>query len=143
MPTNLSIDLLLKEIIGLAMKVHRTLGNGFKESVYVNSLCLELVKAQIPFEHEKPIPVYYDGHVVGDFVTDLIVDGRIIVEAKAVESLNTAHSVQLVNYLTATRIDNGLLVNFGTRSLEFKPKVRNYDKSSRRSSLSPIPLISS
>jgi len=143
MQTDLSIDLLLKEVIGLAMKVHLTLGNGFKESVYVNSLCLELAKAQIPFEHEKPIPVYYDGHIVGDFATDLIVDGRLIIEAKAVESLTTAHSVQLVNYLTATRIDNGLLVNFGERSLNFKPKVRDYNKSPRKSSPSPIPLISS
>ena len=128
MQTERSIDLLVKEVIGLAMKVHRKLGHGFKESVYVNSLCLELAKAQIRFEHEKPIPVFYDGHVVGDFVTDLVIDGQLIVEFKAVDSLVTAHSVQLVNYLTSTRIDNGLLVNFGGRSLQFKTKVRQYDK---------------
>jgi GxxExxY protein len=143
MATGLSIDHLLKEVIGLAMKVHRTLGSGFKENVYVNSLCLELAKASIPFEHEKPTPVFYDGHVVGDFVTDLIVDGRLVIEAKAVESLTTAHSVQLVNYLAATKIDDGLLLNFGARSLQFKNKVRDYDKTSRQTSSPRIPLIPS
>jgi GxxExxY protein len=143
MAMNLSMDQLLKDVIGHAMKVHRTLGNGFKESVYVNSLCLELAKAEIPFEHEKPTPVFYDGHVVGDFVTDLIVDGRLIIEAKAVESLHAAHSVQLVNYLAATKIDDGLLLNFGARSLEFKNKVRDYDKRSREATPSRIPSIPS
>ena len=144
MTTEHSIDLLLKEVIGLAMKVHRKLGNGFKESVYVNSLCIELAKARIPFEREKPIPVFYDAHVVGDFVSDMVIDGRLIVEFKAVDCLVTAHSVQLVNYLTATRIDNGLLLNFGTRSLQFKTKVREYDKTIETSiTSSPIPLIPS
>jgi GxxExxY protein len=139
-----SIDLLLKEIVGLAMKVHRTLGNGFIESVYVNSLSLELAKANIPFECERKIPVFYDGRVVGDFAADMIIAGKIIVEFKAVESLVTAHSVQLVNYLTATRIDNGLLLNFGTRSLQFKTKTREYDKSLGISiDFSPISLIPS
>ncbi len=122
------MDQLLKQIIGLAMKVHRTLGRGFKESVYVNSLCLELAAAKIPFEIEKPVPVFYNGHVVGDFVTDLTIDGRLIVECKAIETLTTADSVQLVNYLTATHINDGLLLNFGARSLQFKSKLREYDK---------------
>jgi GxxExxY protein len=134
MQTENSIDLLVKLTVGLAMKVHRKLGYGFKESVYVNSLFLELAKEQISLEHEKPIPVFYDGHVVGDFVTDLIIDGRLIVEFKAVDTLVPAHSVQLVNYLAATRIDNGLLLNFGARSLQFKTKVRQYDKFSKTQS---------
>jgi len=140
MQTERSIDLLVKEVIGLAMKVHRKLGLGFKESVYVNSLCLELAKAQIPFEHEKPIPVFYDGHIVGDYVTDLVIDGKLIVEFKAVDSLVTAHSVQLVNYLSATKIDNGLLLNFGSRSLQFKTKVRQYDQRLETSENSRLPL---
>ena len=140
MQTECSIDLLVKEVIGLAMKVHRKLGLGFKESVYVNSLCLELAKAQIPFEHEKPIPVFYDGHIVGDYVTDLVIDGKLIVEFKAVDSLVTAHSVQLVNYLSATEIDNGLLLNFGSRSLQFKTKVRKYDQRLETSENSRLPL---
>jgi len=140
MQTECSIDLLVKEVIGLAMKVHRKLGLGFKESVYVNSLCLELAKAQIPFEHEKPIPVFYDGHIVGDYVTDLVIDGKLIVEFKAVDSLVTAHSVQLVNYLSATKIDNGLLLNFGSRSLQFKTKVRQYDQRLETSENSRLPL---
>ena len=140
MQTERSIDLLVKEVVGLAMEVHRKLGYGFKESVYVNSLCLELAKAKIAFEHEKPIPVFYEGHVVGDFVTDLIIDGRLIVEFKAVDTLVTAHSVQLVNYLSSTRIDNGLLLNFGARSLQFKTKVRQYDKRPESILNSPLPL---
>ena len=140
MQTECTIDLLIKEVIGLAMKVHRKLGYGFKESVYVNSLCLELAKTKIPFEHEKPIPVFYDGHVVGDFVTDLVIDGRLIVEFKAVDTLVTAHSVQLVNYLSSTRIDNGLLLNFGARSLQFKTKVRQYDKLPETTQNHPLPL---
>ncbi len=121
-----SIDDLIEDVIGLAMKVHRTLGRGFREAIYVNSLCIELAKAQIPFEHEKPLSVFYDGHVVGDYVTDLIIDGRLVVECKVTQALTTAESVQLVNYLAATKIDNGLLINFGGRSLEFKSKVRDY-----------------
>jgi len=128
MKTDYPMDQLLKEIIGLAMKVHRTLGRGFKESVYVNSLCLELAAAKVPFEIEKPIPVFYNGHVVGDFATDLIVDGRLILDCKAIETLTTADSVQLVNYLAATRINDGLLLNFGAKSLQFKTKSREYDK---------------
>ncbi len=124
-----SIDLLIKDVIGLAMKVHRKFGRGFKEDVYVNSLCIELAKVRIPFEHEKPLSVFYDGHVVGDYVTDLTIDGRLIVECKAIHALTTADSIQLVNYLAVTRIDNGLLINFGARSLEFKTKVRDYEKS--------------
>jgi len=143
MRTGLSIDTLLKEVIGLAMKVHRKLGSGFKESVYVNSLCLELAKAGIPFEHEKPTPVFYDGHVVGDFIADMIIDGRLVIETKSVEALAPAHSVQLVNYLTATKIDDGLLLNFGARSLQFKSKVRDYDKSPREMSPPQISLIPS
>jgi GxxExxY protein len=140
MQTENSIDLLVKEVIGLAMKVHRKLGYGFKECVYANSLCLELSKAKIPFEHEKPIPVFYDGHVVGDFVTDLVIDGRLIVEFKAVDNLLTAHSVQLLNYLSSTRIDNGLLLNFGARSLQFKTKVRQYNKHPANELNSNLPL---
>jgi len=138
---DVTMDQLLKEVIGLAMKVHRKLGHGFKESVYINALCLELAKAKIPFEREKPTPVFYDGHVVGDFTADMVIDGRLIIEAKAIESLVTAHSVQLVNYLAATKIDDGLLLNFGARSLQFKSKLRDYDKVSREKSPPRIPSI--
>jgi len=112
------------QVIGLAMKVHRTLGPGFLESVYQKALLYELAKAGLKVESDKPIQVRYEGIIVGDFKADLIVNDELIVELKAVSGLIVEHEVQLVNYLTATGKDLGLLVNFGGRSLEFKKKFR-------------------
>jgi len=120
-------EMLIKTIIGLAMKVHRELGMGFLEAIYANALAFELAEAGIAFEREKRIPVYYRGHIMGDFIADLVVQGIIVVELKSVEGLLTAHSVQLVNYLSATRLDLGLLLNFGAKSLQFKTKTREYN----------------
>ena len=121
-----SDEALAKQIIGLAIKVHRTLGCGFLESVYSNVLVLELRKAEIKFECEKVFPVFYDEVQIGVFHADLVIEDRLIVELKSVEALNISHSVQLVNYLAAARIDLGLLLNFGTRKLDFKTKTRVY-----------------
>jgi GxxExxY protein len=112
-------------IIGLAMKVHRTLGPGFLESVYQKALLYELVKAEFPVESDKLIQVRYENVIVGDFKADLIVNDELIIELKAVSSIIIEHEIQLVNYLTATGKDIGLLINFGGRSLEFKKKFRN------------------
>lgn len=112
------------QVIGLAMKVHRTLGPGFLESVYQRALLYELVKAHFKVESDKAIQVSYEGVIVGDFKADLIVNDELIVELKAVPGIIVEHEVQLVNYLTATGKDIGLLVNFGGRSLEFKKKFR-------------------
>jgi GxxExxY protein len=117
---------LTQKIIGCAMKVHRILGPGFLESVYQNALAYELHKAGIAAECERKIQVYYDGVVVGDFAADMFVEGCVLIENKAVRALVLAHEVQLVNYLTATRIDVGLLFNFGSRSLEYKRKLRTF-----------------
>lgn len=119
-------DPLTQAVIGCAMRVHRTLGAGFLESVYENALIHELGRADVPVECQKRIPVYYDGVVVGDFVADLLVGGRVIVENKAVRALAREHEVQLVNYLVATGIDTGLLLNFGAPSLQIKRKYRVY-----------------
>jgi len=119
-------DVLIKSVVGLAMKVHRELGMGFLESIYANALAFELAESRIPFEREKRIPAYYRGHIMGDFIADLVIQNRLIVELKSVETLATAHSVQLVNYLSATRLDIGLLLNFGAKSLQFKTKTREY-----------------
>ena len=78
-------------------------------------------------EVEKPIKVYYKGQVVGTFEADIVVDDSLIIEIKAVRALDKAHEVQLVNYLTATGIDEGLLLNFGALSLEFKKKFRRFN----------------
>ena len=113
------------KVIGLAMKVHRTLGPGFLESVYQKALLYELVKAGFKVESDKPIQVRYEDVIVGDFKADLIVNEELIIELKAVSGIIVEHEVQLVNYLTATGKDIGLLINFGGRSLEFKKKFRN------------------
>jgi GxxExxY protein len=118
------IDQLTEEVIGLAMKVHRTLGSGFLESVYQKALSLELMRARHRVESEKPLTVLYEGAVVGDFVADLLVDDRLIIELKAVQALTVIHEVQTVNYLAATGIDDALLLNFGASSLQFKRKRR-------------------
>ncbi|MEY4387411.1 MAG: hypothetical protein RLY20_2694 [Verrucomicrobiota bacterium] len=112
------------QVIGLAMKVHRTLGSGFLESVYQKALLYELAKAGLQVESDKLVQVRYEGVIVGDFKADLIVSNELIVELKAVSGLVVEHEVQLVNYLTATGKDIGLLINFGGRSLEFKKKFR-------------------
>jgi GxxExxY protein len=112
------------EIIGSAMKVHRKLGFGFLESVYNKALSNELRKAGHKVENEVPIKVWYEEQIVGDFFADLLIDDLIIVELKAVERMAIAHEVQLVNYLTATNREEGLLLNFGTESLEFRRKFR-------------------
>ena len=120
---------LTKTIIGCAFKVHNTLGAGFIEKVYENALRIELLKEGLSVEQQMPVKVYYDGHVVGDYYVDLLVQGKVIVELKAVQALDKAHEVQLVNYLTATGIDIGLLLNFGPR-VQIKRKYREYKPAS-------------
>ena len=117
---------LIEMIIGCGMKVHSTLGPGFLESVYQKALAHELRKAGLHVEWEKPIAVTYDGVPVGDFSVDLLINNRVMVELKANHALAPAHEVQLVNYLTATRTEIGLLLNFGAERLEFKRKARTY-----------------
>ena len=121
-------DDLAKQIIGLAMKVHSALGCGFLESVYVNALIVELREAGIAFEQEKRYVIAYKGVEIGQFHADLVIGNRLILEFKAVETLVVAHSVQLVNYLAASKIETGLLLNFGPKRLEFKTKTLNYSK---------------
>lgn len=127
---------LTRKIIGCAMKVHSTLGPGFLESVYQQALMHELQKAGLKVEPEKLITVHYDGVVVGNFSADIFVDGAVLLELKANPALAPANEVQLVNYLTATGVEIGLLVNFGAERLEFKRKSRTY-----RPKLGPKNLI--
>jgi GxxExxY protein len=119
-------ETLTGQVIGCAMKVHCALGPGFVESVYQNALAHELRRTGLPLEVQKSVKVRYGGVVVGDFVVDLLVAGRVLVENKAVRALGKDHEVQLVNYLTATGIEIGLLLNFGASSLEVKRKYRTY-----------------
>lgn len=119
-------ETLTQRIIGCAMAAHRTLGAGFLESVYQRALTHELQKAGLAVECEKKIQVFYDGVMVGDFFADMLVEAVVLVENKAVQAISSAHEVQLVNYLTATGLDVGLLLNFGTQRLQFKRKHRVY-----------------
>lgn len=114
---------LSEKVIGLAMKVHRALGPGFLESVYLNALLHELRRAGLSAETGKRIIVRCENVIVGEFIADLAVD-TLICEFKAISTLSKADEVQLVNYLTATNCDFGLLINFGAQSLQFKRKHR-------------------
>ncbi|MCW0217638.1 MAG: GxxExxY protein [Prosthecobacter sp.] len=115
-------------IIGMAMEIHRTMGCGYLESVYHNAMVVELSSAGIPFESKKKLDVFYKDVLVGQFEADLviIVNKMLIIELKAVERLLKVHETQLVNYLTATGIEDGLLLNFGGTSLEIKRKFKTY-----------------
>jgi len=113
---------LTEKIIGCAYRVYNTLGAGFLESVYEKCLIIEARKHGLSVEAQKAVNVYYDEQIVGSFIADLIVDKKIIIELKAVRNLVVAHEVQLVNYLTATKIPIGLLINFGEVKVEVKRK---------------------
>jgi len=119
------IDSLTKLVIGAAMAVHRALGPGFLESVYQKALAVELNSLGINFREQAPLVVVYRGQVVGEFVADIVLSDDLIVELKSVLALATTHEVQLVNYLNATGVENGLLINFGAPSLEFRRKFKN------------------
>jgi GxxExxY protein len=116
------------KVIGAAMEIHRCLGPGFLESVYEKALVIELEASKFTVEKQKPLQVIYKDQCIGDFIADIIVDKQLIIELKSVQSILPIHEVQLVNYLNATAIDEGLLLNFGTDSLQFKKKFRKPKK---------------
>ena len=127
-PDIITADQLITEIIECAKRIRRQLGPGFLEKVYKNAMVVELRKLKLNFETEKLIQILYDGIVVGEYRTDIIVEGKLILELKATQDLSIANEVQLVNYLTSTQIDDGLLINFGSDKLQFKRKYRIYRK---------------
>lgn len=109
-----------EQIIKAVIKVHRTLGPGFLESIYQNSLLIELESQGLRIEAEKPIVVTYEGRPVGNHRLDLVVEERIIVELKAIEDLSQAHYAQLRSYLKASRLETGLLINFAKEKADFR-----------------------
>ena len=127
-PDIITTDQLITEVIECAKRIRRQLGPGFLEKVYKNAMVVELRKLKLNFETEKLIQVLYDGIVVGEYRTDIIIEGKLILELKATQDLSIANEVQLVNYLTSTQIDDGLLINFGSDKLQFKRKYRIYRK---------------
>lgn len=117
-------ELLLKEIVDACYCVHATLHQGFYESVYQRALIHELALRGIDADMERHIPVYYKGITVGTFKADIIVDSKVIVELKTVADLGLEHELQLVNYLEATGLETGLLVNFGSKQVQIRRKYR-------------------
>ncbi len=120
------IDELTKLVINSSYKVHNKLGAGFLEKIYERALSIELKKSGLKVENQYPIAVFYEGTNIGEYFADLFIQNRLIVELKSVENLSTAHEKQLVNYLTATDIEDGLLINFGSGSVQVKRKFKTY-----------------
>jgi GxxExxY protein len=120
-----NIDELTHKIIGCCMEVHNHLGNGFQEVVYQRSLAIEFRLQGLSFEREKEMPLFYKGEDVGNRRVDFLVEEKVMVEIKAIEKLEEVHKAQAINYCEAYHIADGLLINFGGKSLEFK---RVYNK---------------
>lgn len=113
-----------EKIIGAAMEVHRELGNGFLEYVYEEALCYELRLKRIPFERQKELDIYYKDLVIPKrYKADLVIEDKVIVEIKATQGLTEIDEAQLLNYLKVTKLRIGLLLNFGTKSLELKRRI--------------------
>ena len=122
----MNIEEAIKTIIHCAYNVRIHLSAGFLESVYQKALLIELQEKGIHADTETPINVYYKNQIVGEFRADIMVEGEIIIELKSVQHLLPIHEAQLVNYLTATHKDHGLLINFGGERIEIKRKFREY-----------------
>ena len=113
---------LTEQVIKAFFKVYNTLGYGFSETVYQNALAIELRKRGFAVAPQAPIEVYYEGELVGEYFADLLVNGLVILELKAVGSLAAEHGTQLINYLKASRLEVGLVMNFGPKP-EFQRRV--------------------
>lgn len=108
------------KIIGCAMEVHRTLGNGFQEVIYQRALAIEMTRKGLEFSREHEMDIFYKGELIGMRRVDFFVEGKIMLELKAVVQLEDVHLAQAINYLEAYGLKIGLLINFGNRSLQFK-----------------------
>jgi len=119
------INELTHKIIGCAMQVHRTLGNGFQEVIYQRALAIEFTHQGLEFAREMEMDLFYREQHIGTRRVDFFVEGQVMVEIKAIEKLEEVHKAQAINYCEAYNIANGLLINFGGKSLEFN---RVYNK---------------
>jgi GxxExxY protein len=114
-----------EKIIGCAMKVHSTLGNGFQEIIYQRALAIEMEKQGLSFAREQEMPVLYDGREIGTRRVDFFVEKKIMVELKALTALEDVHLAQAINYLEAYNMEIGLLINFGAKSLQWKRLINS------------------
>ncbi len=116
---------LTEQVIGCAMRVHTALGNGFPEVIYQRALAVELELSGIQFSREKEHPVYYREVRVGARIVDFLVQDCLLLELKATSELTDNHFSQIINYLTAFKLEVGLLLNFGQKSLQFRRLVKS------------------
>lgn len=121
---------LTSKIIGCAMTVHKTLGNGFQEVIYQRALGIEMSISGIPFQREFEMPIFYRGQQIGTRRVDFLIEGTISLELKAITKLEDVHFAQAINYLEAYNLEIGLLINFGETSLNFKRLTNKKFKSS-------------
>ncbi len=116
------------KIIGCAMQVHKVLGSGFQEVIYQRALAIEMTKKDLSFHRELEMPIYYDEQQIGTRRVDFLVEDKIMVEIKALSGLEDVHLAQAINYLEAYKLEIGLLINFGTRSLEVKRVINSQNR---------------
>jgi GxxExxY protein len=112
------------EIVNAAICVWKELGFGFLEKVYENALMVELQKRHIPCAQQKPIKVHYDNQIVGDYIADILIEEKILLELKSAKGIDDSHIAQVLNYLKATGIRLGIILNFGPEKMEFKRLIR-------------------
>lgn len=114
-----------RKIIGAAMKVHSTLGNGFQEVIYQRALDIEFPKWELTAQRELEIPIFYDGFEIGTRRVDFLVEQKVMVEIKALTALEDVHLAQAINYLEAYNLEIGLLLNFGAKSLQYRRVINS------------------
>jgi GxxExxY protein len=122
---------LSRRVIGCAIEVSNTLGSGFFEKIYEKALCIELEKNGIYFQSQKPVNVIYKGRLIGEYIADIIVEDKLLLELKAVSALCGEHEAQLMNYLKTTGLSVGLLLNFGKPKLGIKRMVWNHNETKK------------
>ena len=120
-----------QRVIGCAFEVSNTLGAGFLENVYEKALCVELERKGLSFHRQKSVAVKYKGVLVGEYVTDIIVEDSLLLELKAVSVMSGAYEAQLMNYLKATGLSFGLLLNFGKPKLGIKRMIWNHNETNK------------
>ena len=120
-----------QRVIRCAIDVSNTLGAGFLEKVYENALCVELRKDGLKFQSQRPVTVNYKGFQVGEYIADIIVEDKLLLELKALSTLCSSHDAQVINYLKATNLSVGLLLNFGRPRLGIKRIVWQHNESEK------------
>jgi GxxExxY protein len=114
-----------EKIIGAAIKVHNTLGNGFQEVIYQRALAIEMQCQNLNYKREKEMEIFYNGQQIGTRRVDFFVEEKIMVELKAIAELDDSHLAQAINYLEAYNMNVGLLINFGSKNLQFKRVINS------------------